>query len=113
GTGQMGENRREVGTAFALLFLSKGRRPVVMAKLQHQPDVRMGSLDWDHHRRAVQNLTMRVEKKWQRDLSWQTIDFTRRGPREQLQVTAADLLEAPVLFLSGSQALDFSTEQRS
>jgi Domain of unknown function (DUF4159) len=112
GTGQMGENRPDVGTSFALLFLSKGRRPVVIAKLQHQPDVRMGSQDWDHHRRAVQNLTMRAEKKWQRDLSWQTIDFTPRGPRDSLQVTAADLLEAPVLFLSGSQALDFNGEQR-
>jgi len=112
GTGQMGENRPDVGTAFALLFLSKGRRPVVMAKLQHQPDAPTGSADWDHHRRAVQNLTMRVEKKWQRDLSWQTIDFPRRGPGGAVQVTAADLLEAPVLFLSGSQALDFSVEQR-
>ena len=36
----------------------------------------LGTLDWDHHRRAVQNLTMRVERQWQRDLSWQTIDFT-------------------------------------
>jgi hypothetical protein len=112
GTGQMGENRPEVGTSFALLFLSKGRRPVVIAKLQYQPDAAMGADDWDHHRRAVQNLTMRVEKKWQRDLSWQTIDFTRRGPRDSLQVSAADLLESPVLFLSGSQPLDFSNEQR-
>jgi hypothetical protein len=113
GTGQMGENRPDVGTAFALLFLAKGRRPIVIGKLQHQPDVAMGSADWDHHRRAVQNLTMRVEKKWQRDLSWQTIDFTRRGPMGAVQVTAADLLEAPVLFLSGSQALDLSGEQRN
>lgn len=111
GTG-VGEASPEIGTAFALLFLSKGRRPVVIAKLQHQPDGGMGSADWDHHRRAVQNLTMRIEKKWQKDLSWQTIDFTRRGPRELVQVSAADLLEAPVLFLSGSQALDLNAEQR-
>lgn len=111
GTGA-GEGQPEIGTAFALLFLSKGRRPVVVAKLQHHGGAGAGAADWDHHRRAVQNLTMRVEKKWQKDLSWQTIDFTRRGPREQLQVTAADLLEAPVLFLSGSQALDLNAEQR-
>lgn len=111
GTGA-GEGQGEIGTAFALLFLAKGRRPVVIAKLQHHGGLGGGTADWDHHRRAVQNLTMRVEKKWQKDLSWQTIDFTRRGPREQLQVTAADLLEAPVLFLSGSQALDLNGEQR-
>jgi hypothetical protein len=61
---------------------------------------------------------MRVEKQWRRDLSWQTIDFTRRpfrgaaGMREESPVTAADLLEAPVLFLSGSKALDFNAQQR-
>jgi hypothetical protein len=114
-----GEGTPEIGTAFALLFLSKGRRPVVIGKLQHQPDTVGGQADWDHHRRAVQNLTMRVERKWQRDLSWQTIDFTRRTIREGgavrqgVQITAADLLEAPVLFLSGSLALDFSAEQRT
>src|SRR6185295_1634155 len=97
-----GESTPELGTAFALLFLSKGRRPVVIGKLQHQPGMRMGSADWDHHRRAVQNLTMRVERQWRRDLSWQTIDFTRRqvreagGFREAVQITATDLLEAPV-----------------
>src|SRR4029453_7152664 len=54
----------------------------------------------------------RVERQWRRDLSWQTIDFTRRGAAGSLPVTAADLLEARVLFLSGTQALDFSPEQR-
>jgi Domain of unknown function (DUF4159)/Prenyltransferase and squalene oxidase repeat len=108
------EGTPEIGTAFALLFLSKGRRPIVIGKLQHGSDDDRGTAEWDHHRRAVQNLTMRVEKQWRRDLSWQTIDFTRRGGagREAVQVTVADLLEAPVLFLSGSQALDFSPQQR-
>jgi hypothetical protein len=118
GVGVVGENHPDIGTALALLFLSKGRRPVVIGKLQHQPDGAMGSADWDHHRRAVQNLTMRVEKKWQRELSWQTIDFTRRrvreggGARETVQITAADLLEAPILFLSGSHSLDLNDDQR-
>jgi len=115
------EGSPEVGTAFALLFLSKGRRPVVIGKLQHGVDGAVGGLstsDWDHHRRAVQNLTLRVERQWRRDLSWQTIDFRRRtvkdrgGAREEVPINAADLLEAPVLFLSGSKALDFNTQQR-
>jgi hypothetical protein len=112
------ENDPTIATSLALLFLSKGRRPVVIGKLQHQPQGGGAARDWDHHRRAVQHLTMRVERQWQRDLSWQTIDFTRRGAREggvrreQLSVTTADLLEAPVLFLSGSQALDFNADQQ-
>jgi len=112
------EDNALIGTPLALLFLSKGRRPVVIGKLQHQPQGGKAARDWDHHRRAVQHLTMRVERQWQRDLSWQTIDFTRRAvreggvQREQLSVTAGDLLEAPVLLLSGSLALDFSAEQK-
>ena len=77
-----------IGTSLALLFLSKGRRPVVIAKLKHGDDPRFNSYDWDHHRRAVQNLTWRIEKQWRKDLSWQTIDAKN--------ATAADLLEAPV-----------------
>jgi hypothetical protein len=99
------ENNPLVATSFALLFLSKGRRPVVLAKLKHQPDAIGGSTDWDQHRRAVQNLTMRVERQWKKDLSWQTINLATAG--------TTDLLEAPVLFLSGSEGLRLSPEQKS
>jgi hypothetical protein len=119
GAGSGEGDNPSVSTSFALLFLSKGRRPVVIAKLKYQPDNAARPLEWDHHRRAIQNLTMRVEKEeaWKRDLSWQTIDFVPRGgggagvPR--LLVSAADLLEAPVLFLSGSAALDFDANQKT
>lgn len=98
------EDNPLVATSFALLFLSKGRRPVVMGKLMHQPDAPGGSTDWDHHRRAVQNLVMRVEKPWKRDLSWQTIDVRNS--------TVVELLEAPVLFLSGADGLNLTPEQK-
>jgi hypothetical protein len=114
------ENDPLIATPLALLFLSKGRRPVVMARLKHQPDAIGGSLDWNHHTRAVQNLTLRIEKDWRRDLSWQTIDMTLR--RQELDaagkeigqsgVTAVELLEAPVLFLSGEAGLAFTAEQK-
>ncbi|MDX1946795.1 MAG: DUF4159 domain-containing protein [Pirellulaceae bacterium] len=105
-----------ISTALALLFLAKGRRPVVMAKLKHDL-----ADDWDHHRRAVQNLTGRIEKQWRRDLSWQTIDYTLRAPvldkdgkqiGQRLTATPAELLEAPVLFISGSGSLNLDAEQR-
>ena len=41
-----------IATSFALLFLAKGRRPILMAKLQHGP-----GNDWNHHRSDVANLT--------------------------------------------------------
>ena len=121
-----GEGAQTVGplisTSLVLLFLSKGRRPVVIAKLKHEADPRGGvALDWDHHRRAVQNLVFRVERQWRRELSWQTIDFIGGSPifdglgrkRGELPPpTVADLREAPVLFLSGTQGLNFTPEQK-
>jgi hypothetical protein len=98
------ENDPVIATSLALLFLSKGRRPVVMAKYKHQPDVIGGSTDWDHHRRSVQNLTMRIERQWRRDLSWQTIDARKAD--------VTGLLEAPVLFISGSDGLSLTAEQK-
>jgi hypothetical protein len=84
-----GEDDPLIGTSLALLFLSKGRRPVLAAKLKHQP-----LDDWNRHRSDLANLTSYTEKRWSRDLTWQVIDLAA--------ATADDLLEAPVLYLSGS-----------
>jgi hypothetical protein len=80
-----------VSTSFAVLFLSKGRWPVLVAKLKHtSPD------DWNQHRNDLANLTRHVEKRWQRDLTWQTIDLKA--------ASADDLMAAPVLYLCGSKS---------
>lgn len=102
-TGVSGEEERtpELSTALSLLFLSKGRRPIVMAKLRHGG---LESGDWDNHRAGVPHLTAHVEKLWKRDLSWQTIDFAN--------ATVAELLESPVLFVSGTSALTWNAEQK-
>jgi len=83
-----GEDNRLVATSFALLFLAKGRRPVLLAKLKHGSDN-----DWNQHRNDVNNLTRYVESKWKRDLTWQVIDVRAAA--------VEDLLESPVLYLCG------------
>lgn len=109
-----------VATAFALLFLSKGRRPVVMSQLRHgDPGTAapvggaplgnavgadQGSGDWNSHPTGVPRLTRRVEQRWKRDLTWQTIDIRA--------ASADDLTQSPVLFLSGREAISFTPAQR-
>lgn len=93
------ERNPVISTALALLFLSKGKRPVVMARVKVGP----GEI-WNHHRRGVHHLVSRIEKQWRRDLSWQTIDLAG--------ATVADLAEAPVLFLSGSEALQLTPQMK-
>jgi hypothetical protein len=88
-----------IGTSFGLLFMAKGRRPVLVAKLQHGPRD-----DWNHHRSDLANLTSYVEKQWQRDLTWQVID--------PAAASVEDLLQAPVLFLNGKDAPQFTAEEK-
>lgn len=83
------ENNPLVGTSLALLFLSKGRRPVLMAKLQHGADN-----DWNRHRSDVANLARYVESQWRLDLTWQVVDLKA--------AEVEDLLQSPVLYLCGN-----------
>ena len=81
----------DVATAFALLFLSKGRRPVLMSKIHFGDDD-----TWNVHPNDVNNLTDFAEKNWKLDLTWQIIPVDR--------ATTDDLLQSPVLYFSGSRS---------
>jgi hypothetical protein len=93
------EKNALVATSFALLFLSKGRRPILITQLKHS----LGN-GWNSHRSSIKNLTRRIEQRWRRDLTWQTIDVRA--------TTVDDLLETPVLFISGRDALNLSRDQK-
>ncbi len=85
------EREPRISTAMALLFLSKGRRPVVMAKVKY------GEGDaWNQHRRDAAHLTEYAEDAWGLGLTWQVMDPAK--------ASVEDLLQAPVLYISGSQA---------
>ena len=94
-----GESDPLLSTSFALLFLAKGQRPVVLAHLRHEPED-----DWNHHRGALFNLVSYVERVWRKDLTYQVIDPGK--------ATVEDLLETPVLFISGRDAPRFSAEEK-
>lgn len=84
-----------VATSFALLFLSKGKRQVVVGRL-HYPDPQSPN-GWNQHPDSLRQLVRHVERDWGRDLTWQTIDIrTAQLP---------DLLQTPVLVISGRRPL--------
>ncbi|MCC6494020.1 MAG: DUF4159 domain-containing protein [Pirellulales bacterium] len=93
------EDNRHVATSYALLFLSKGRRPVLMAKAKHGPDE-----DWNNHPSDAANLTALTEQQWGIDLTWQIVD-----PAE---ASVEDLLQAPVLYVSGSKDPQLSGQEQ-
>ena len=105
GRASFGENKEAITTAFSLLFLSKGKRPVVIGKYDHGVD------DWDQHPRGIHYLTRSIEKDWSRidqdfniKLNWQTV--RAKG------ATTNDLFESPVLFMSGRDAVGLDAAQK-
>ncbi len=90
-----------VATSFALLFLAKGRRPVLVAKSRHGPDP-----DWNRHGHDIAHLVEYVEGRWKKDypagLSWHVLD-TPAAAHE-------DLMQAPVLWLSGKDLFDLGPD---
>ncbi len=89
--GWFAERDARISTAMALLFLSKGRRPIVIAKLKYGD-----GNGWHQHRRDAANLTAYTEEAWRLGLTWQVMDPGT--------ASVEDLLQAPVLYISGSQA---------
>jgi len=90
-------------TCFALVFLARGRAPVLMNKLEYAtaqeskvPDV------WDERPRDIANLARWVGKEDETYLNWQVVN---------LKVTPEELHDAPILYISGSAPLSFTKEE--
>lgn len=90
-----GERDPMIATCFALMFLAKGRRPVLAAKLAHG-----NTDDWEHHRKDLANLTRYCEKKWGFEMTWQVMQMKN--------ATLDDLNQVKVLYLSGDEPPDFT-----
>ena len=87
-----------LSTSFALLFLSKGRWPVLISKLRYRGEEAEnngsdGAPEWNLHPNDLAHLTQFAEKEWDRPMIWQVIDAEK--------ATADDYLQTPVLSISG------------
>ena len=93
------ESEPLIATSFALLFLAKGRSPVLINKIRHDPRG-----DWNNDLDDVRNLTASVSRDWKHMLTWQIVDPNF--------VFVEDLLMAPILFLNGHDAPVFSQKAK-
>ncbi len=80
-----------VSTSFALLFLAKGRAPVLVHKLRHGPGD-----DWNNDPDDVRNLVGLVSRDWKHLMTWQVVEPGSAG--------VAGMLQAPIAFLNGHEA---------
>jgi hypothetical protein len=86
-------------TAFVVLFLAKGRAPVIINKLAHGP-----GNDWQNDRDDIRNLTTAVSRDWKRLVTYQLVD-----PET---ATVEDLLMARIAYFNGHKAPEFSEGAR-
>ena len=99
------------GTSFGIFFLTRGRAPIVMNKLQYEFDVdpkkrQRASRDvanWNQRPRDAANAVRWIGENMERDLNWQIVN---------LRVGAADLLDAPLLYVAGDQVLRLSPDDK-
>jgi hypothetical protein len=91
-----------VATSFSLLFLSKGRTPVLVSKLAHGD---RDDLGWNNKRGDVRHLVEFTSKELFKNqpLAWQVFDVRGKSADsdEERRDLAAELLQSPVLFLNG------------
>ncbi|QDT37030.1 DUF4159 domain-containing protein [Stratiformator vulcanicus] len=97
-----------VGTAFSLLFLSKGLAPVLINKLEYGPNDPVGADDraWTRYENDARNLTEHVSglERWPKLLTWQVVDLEKATKSNDV----AALLQAPVLYFSGDQPIEMT-----
>jgi hypothetical protein len=89
-----------IATSFALLFLSKGRTPVLISKLVHDPED-----DWNNDRNDSRNLVEFCSRELfkKQPMAWQIFNARHGGDftPERVRELAADLLQSPVAYFNG------------
>jgi hypothetical protein len=88
-------------TCFAVLFLYKGRAPILFNKLQETPGGE--TWKWNPHRRDIPNLVSYFEKVKEEAFTWQVVNL--KGPMEELH-------DAPILYISAETAPKFTDEEK-
>jgi hypothetical protein len=92
-------------TCFGLLFLARGREPLLMEKLEYQADPKFSPPPdvWNERPRDVANLASWVGPQQESFFNWQVVN---------LELKPEQLHDAPILYISGSRPLSFDSGQQ-
>jgi hypothetical protein len=90
-----GEMQKEIETAYHLLFLARGRHPILMNKLRFDGN-------WANRPRDVSNLARFGSKELERPLNWQVVPITRDW---------TDWADSPILSIATHTPVKFNAEE--
>lgn len=105
-----------VSTSLSLLFLAKGRTPVLASKLVHGSWPRQPlDNDWNNDRNDLRHLVAHASKEIYRKqpLAWQSIDLMHAAKLpagrqllsdDDIQAIVAEMLQSPILYVTGHQS---------
>jgi hypothetical protein len=96
--------------SFAVLFLARGRAPLLMSKLQYRLTPENGNATdahWNQRPRDIANATKAIGRLAERHLNWQIVNL-KPGVKSQ-----DDLNDAPILYLAGNENLSFTADERA
>jgi hypothetical protein len=97
--GKLFEREPLIATSLALLFLGRGRAPVLIQKARHAP-----GNDWMDDPDDVRALVRTIARDWKQPLSWQVVDLDT--------ASVEDLFRAPILFLNGHKPPEIHEQGR-
>jgi hypothetical protein len=105
---EAGARSEIVPTCFALLFLAKGRTPVLISKLAYGT-----SEDWNNDRNDARNVVAYATKNVFRHqpMGWQVFDTrppVEATTNEAILDLARQLLQSPILYFNGHESPDLS-----
>jgi hypothetical protein len=92
-----GTNGTEVDTSYSLLFLSRGRAPVVMQKLQFPGR-------WNNRPRDAAAFTSFMRRASERHVNWQVVS---------IDAAPDEFRQAPMLYLASDRPLVFTSPQKA
>ncbi|MDB5320397.1 MAG: squalene/oxidosqualene cyclase [Phycisphaerales bacterium] len=88
-----------IDTAYSVLFLARGRHPVMMNKLQLDPLGKSDHGEWNNRPRDLANLAKFTSRELERPVQWQVVP---------LDHDPADWSDAPILYLASHAPLKLS-----
>lgn len=97
GAAYRGQWGPDVRAAFELIFLARGRTPLVFNKLAYGD-----TTNWNSHPRDIARFSEYMRRNFERRMRWQVVNI-----QEDIRM----LLDAPILLVTGNKALEFTDEQ--